>query len=834
MSERTSTEAPTKQFDISRFNIPDVFITDASIAKHVVDQAVQSHHRYWEAIEAMEKHLKGAKPIPPEELRKQSLSWVSNWNFGKGSSKLEQIVAESVGLVRTALAILSPSFRRFKPDSDAEHVLLIHLDDDNTRRVFANKIARVFADTLEKDSRWPSFLNLLEYCSTAFGYSSVTHDQYDWMGNANHTNSVAFEDHSKANDCRCWVVFDTIKADRLYRIWLREKKKEVAEVAEGEKGETTPVSHDGWHINGLEEALYHAFQGQLDFKEGEQKPSTWEDVLDYVSGKGWTVSAIRQNLENVSVAKIYRREMDGMISQTYVAYGNSFASPMVKKAGETNNSPAFSPDFLLFQKTRKEHVRDRLNLIRDSSLSNSGYIQDYRGIGRQLVENSTAYNRLRNGNETKLTLLGQPMFMRGSAANGQPFQLGVTQGFTLLDPNYTLPERQFQFDMRQHMEWMRFEEGEYQRETNHHDPKIQLSSRPNKSEVAAKQQEAAGPKQAKNALKLMDYSSLFGSMIRNLVMLRDKIKAGSPGKATLDYFYDELLYEFRDFLDPNKTEDENKKDIIDLLKALVSINIEPVVDDVDSLTRALQLVTDPIQVNRLERQLFMAMGFSRREIDALRPLITDKLDGGDDEWMAAVENDMFFTTGEVRWSKNQNPLTHLNAHFAKADRVIQNVAQGEDPIKAITFIQNVLRHCQQHMKHMAEHPFFSRYFPRYAEAFKRLVKIVPKLEEVAKQILEQQQAAQQGGQPSAEQQAAMMKAQADIQIKEFQALKKEERTDYLTQVRLRQNQATTEQKERIKEQEHQAKLERQAEMGDLKKQLTMVESALTALTENNG
>lgn len=825
--------ATTNRFDLSKLNIPDVFIVDAKIAKRIVDEAMQSHHTYWNAIEAMEKHLGGAKPVPPAVLEEQGLSWVSNWNYGKGTSKIEQIVAESVSLVRSAIGALVFSFRRFDPDKDGEDSLLIGLEHDQLRGIYSNKIARVFADTLEKDPRFSSYLNLLEYCSVTFGYASVTHDKYDWMGNANHTNSVAFEDESKANDIHCWVVFDTIKADKLYRIWLEEKQKEAAELAEGEKGEFTKVSTDGWHIRGLEEALYHAFKGQFDNDEKDITPNTWEDVLSACQDKGWSSSRIQQNLNNVSIVKIYRRELDGRISQTYVAYGNSYVSPYTQQrtTSTASNAPGFSPEFLLFQKVKKEKVADRINLIRDSGLSSSENIQNYRGIGRQCVENSVAYNRIRNGNETKLTLLGQPMFMRSSSSNGQPFQLGVTHGFTLLDPNYALPDRQFQFDLRQHMEWMRFEEAEYMRDTQHYDPRIQLSSRPNKSEVAAKTEEATSPKAAKNALKMIDYAQLFGNMIKNLVNLEKSLQKDSPGKPSLDYFYDELIYEFQDFLKPGQDRSENINQLQKLLKALISVDVEPAVDDTEALTKSLQLVTDPIQVNRLERMLFMSMGFGRREVDRLRPLITDRLDSGDDEWMAAVENDMFFNTREIQWSKNQNPIVHLNAHYAKAERVIQNVAQGEDPLRAMTFVKNMLVHSIKHLEHMAQHPFFSRFFKRYGEGYRAIGKQIPKLEAVAKQIMEQKKAQQeQGGEMTPE----IMKAQADIRLKEFSAMKKEERTDYLTNVRLKQNEASLEQKRRMQEEEHKAKLNRQAEMSALKSQLAVVESAVKTLTENNG
>src|SRR5690606_1984510 len=104
----------------------------------------------------------------------------------------------------------------------------------------------------------------------------------------------------------------------------------------------------------------------------------------------------------------------------------------------------------------------------------------------------------------KMQFVGAPMF---EAANGQAadkFKVTVSQGMVLLPSSHGLIEKQPSFDIGSHINVLRFEENEYNRDTQHFDATIQgrLTSRPNRGEVQRVTEEVEFTDAAKNNIKL--------------------------------------------------------------------------------------------------------------------------------------------------------------------------------------------------------------------------------------------------------------------------------------------------------------------------------------------
>ena len=814
---------------VDDFTFPKVFISNASVASKIVQEATRSHAGYWDAIRKIEEHLNGKRPIDPETLKKKNIGWAANWNYGSAHAKVESLVARGVLKIYNSLGISQPVFRQFDPTTDSDSPALALLDDKSMRGVMANILSGVFAEAFESDPRSATMINLLEYCSKVFGLAPIVHDNYDWMGSACHPLEVAFEDQTEPGDYRTWVVFDTIKADALYRLWIDSRSEKIAHTEETKNGGDSDFISEGWNLDGLEEALYHAFNGNLEKDEKDVMLSTWEDVLGRFHGSGpnrMSGAMMVLNTENVRIAKIYRRELDGKLTITYIAYNNTFHARDNVSGGYGRTTGMWQPEHLMYQRTKDIDPNRRIDLIRDSGQTPSKFLQDLRGVGKRLVEEGVRRNRLRNGVENKMQILGQPMFIANNQTTGEAFRMGVGSGFTLIDPNFQPIAQQFSFDLRQHMELLRFNEAEHVRDTEAHDSTLQgrLSSRPNKDEVRAKSAEVSAPMRGKDFVKLGDYSSLFMNMLRNLIDLKGKLKNHDPGYESLTYFWRELINAFKDI-----TTDEGE--VMSICKAVVQFQVEPALGDPEAIGQALRMAGNPFEVNRLERQMLLALGFSRREVNRYRPLITERLGNGDDEWMASQENVSFWRTQEVIASKGQNPVVHLTAHYSKGERVVNAVREGEDPVEALKWLANMLAHSERHLQIMSEHPYFSRFFQKFATGYRSLLKIVPNLERVAKERAAALQAQKEGKQgDSGEHQAKIMKAQADIRLKEFAAQKKEERTDHLTEVRRKKDEEMGAFRNRLKEEDHKAKLRRDEEMASLKRQLETLSVAVKQLS----
>jgi len=731
----------------------DDFIKDYSVASKIVDQAVLSHDKYWKLIQACQEHLGGKKPVPPDELKKKGLGWTWNFNYNKGRAKIEKKSSENIAKVAAALSMGYVTFRNSEPEDEKNNVLSFLLDD-NKRSIVASSIGHALYDTLSKESRLSSWLNEIEYPAYAFGYSSMIYDLYDWLPEPIHPLNIAFKPKSKPDNIQQWIIFDVIDAQELYEKWVDAKNESIS----GDQ-----IASSGWSLKGLEDLLIKAFKGKL--KDGKV-PAEWGEVIpEFQENASYFIG----NTDSISIAKIFHKELNKTITEVYIPWSNTWqiAKPGMPVTTVTGNN-------IIFKKNHGAYVQNEyINLIRDSGFTAEGVsIQDLRGIATYAVEDSIRYNRLRNGIGNKMQFVGSPMFEQSHSQAGEKFKVTVSQGFILLPASHNLVEKQPAFDISSHVAVLKFEEGEYTRDTQQYDASIQdrLSNRPNKSEVEQVGAEVAQTEGAKNNIKFRDYATLFLTVLKRLPKVQ--CKETDPGYEGLKRFYSILKKNLSWLI-------KEDKDVNDILECIDSYVLSPVSQNVETIMIASQMAETPFARNRLKRMLLTAKGLPIEEVNITAPLITDKFANMQDNRVAAFENDMFFTTNEVVVSGTDDHIVHLDSHFSKCARVIKGAQQQAlSPIDAFKYLENNLGHCITHIDLLGGNPMYNKLAIEYSNQYKDIARAKDELQKVAEQMMKQQQQQQQQIQldPETEADIAMKNAKvtSDVQRKDWLASQRTE------------------------------------------------------------
>ena len=759
----------------------DDFITSYAIALALVQEAVTSHDSYWKLIKAWQEHIDGKKPNDPETLKKKGMSWASNINFGKARAKIEKGTAESVALVSTAIALGYPSFRN-EEEEDKNDPILSFLADPNRRGIVCSAIGLSLYQTLSRETRLSGWLNQLEYPSYSFGYSVILFNEFDWMPSAVHPLHIAFKPQTKPEDIKAWVTFDVIDAIKLYKKWVTTRKEVRTTITDGEN--TVQIASAGWILEGLEGVLLNAYRGKVN---GNETPESWTQVIpDYINNPSGVIS----QTDSVGIAKLHYMELDGSLTVVYIPWENSWQASE-KTAILLNQSKG--NNIIFKKKYPKFDQKEWVGLIRDSGFTSaSGYIQELRGIAKFAVENSIGYNRLRNGINNKMQFVGSPFFEQG-ASQVEKFKLSVSQGFVLIPSGHSLVTQQPTFDISNHINVLRFEESEYNRDTQQFDASIQgrLTSRPNKGEVQAVSSEVEFLDRAKNVIKFRDYASCLFTVLQRLPT--SKIADGDPGKEGRDRFYQYVKRNLKGIIEIKDNEDVDK-----VLGCIESYTIEAVISDVDSITVALQLCETPFGRNRLKRMLMVAKGFPIEEVNISVPLILDKYSNLSDSRVAAIENDMMFTTNEIILSGGDDHVVHLDSHLAKAERIVMGVKeQALSPVDAFKFLEICLQHCMAHNDMLMAVPAFKDKAEEYQQKISALNQATNQIRIVAEQIMQakQQEASQLQMDPE---------KQAKIALAAQEAQATSQRKDWVIERR-------TEQRERQIDLDHKLK-ERQLEL----------------------
>lgn len=799
-------------------NIDDRQINSAAVAQQFISQAKGSHESYWNVIRESEAHLDGKKPKNPEALKKAGLSWSSNYNFHKAKGRIDQGSNENVGEVMRALALSCIEFRR--PDEDDSESLYF-LQDKVYSEFVATHLCNAFLDMLDGDPRFQDFISRIEYSCFPYGYSPVINESGDdYLGEPTHLLNIAFENRSKVDDIKSWVIFDDIKADKLWRIWRKKKDLAPRLDSDGIGGIQTFV--DYWILEGLESVIFHAYSGVIEKDGKSRSPENWTEVLNEFLKD--PANAITQT-NDVSIGKIWNREINGTYTETYVVTEkcSNTAETSAKSVTASKSGSPSSDGGLLYQRNWPDVKRSSqvLSIIRDSAISADGFIQGLRGIAKYALEDGRRFNRMKNQLQDKLLFAGSPMIAQPSTRSGEKFHIGVHAGFSLMPAGYTFPANQPRFDLQPHILAMQTDEQNYNRETGHFDKTIsnKISSRPTTDEIQKTSSEVARADGAKLNIKFSDYSNMLITMIK----LIPKVKGdGHPtAKDLVKRFYEDLRWNLKDVFVSDKKDKQNKE-IDEIINAVRSFTVEKLAGDIDSLNRSLTMAETPYEINRIERMILLALGHTRREVNRLKPQLFESQTSYHDERVAAVENDMFYRTQEIVYRSTDDPITHLDIHMSKLNRVFEAVKQGEgDAGQAFHYGNNSLQHQQRHIEKLSSNPFFKRKQEKYVTNFRFLLK---QLEQIKKIAVQQADAIKRSRESGEQQQGPSAEELAKIQILEWQALKKEERTNFLTESKTRMIEEKFQRDQQREDQKMLAKLQRDKNASDIKSRLKALDS----------
>lgn len=743
----------------------DDYLDSFEVCQMFCDSAFDAHLVYWKLIDVCEDHIRGKRPKDPAKLKKAGTLWANNWNFLKARSKITGVVFENIDMIKNAITLASPSFNRKNK--------IRSLEKEEDRAIISMKISKVFAECLEQESNFNNWINSIEYPSTSFGFDAVIFDGEDnWMGDPTHPRNIAFEDKTEPENIGGFVIAKSLKAGFLWNKWIAAKKATIREIVDDD--EDTKITSTNWSVDGLESVLWNALSHKVKRSNSNPKGVTnWEDVTQSIRSGSCSIQNYIVNTENVKIAKIFYKELNGKWTETYIPYCNTWQGQ-----SKANSNTA---DKIIYKKHHAKKHQDRIiNLIRDSSFTEGGFISEFRGLAKYTVEDSIRFNRKKNNIEDKLIFSGSPFFEQRNTQQKEAFKITPTAGFTLVKQGFDLIPNQPNFDLNNHLVSMEIDERHFLRETQHQDAKLEgrLTSRPVKDEVIEKSAEVKKSRASKNSLKLADYSKLFLNIIKNLAEVEepDKDDLGYNGYA---YFYEELEYELKDYY--NKEKVDSKEFIKLLIESIVSYEIEPVLSDEEAIGLAISMSETSFARNRLKRMLLMAQGFPRKEIDLIAPLPTDSFRNLRDERVAAIENDMFWTTNEVIITDEDDDIDHLNTHYAKYNSTVQAVQQGRiDIIKAFKYLANLLSHSELHLEVMSRDPFVSKVYEILLNKQNEFTKILAKIKSAAEQ--EANKKAKEEGQIPPEK-------LRELEILEYEKVNKQRRTEELT----KHKQALTEQ-----------------------------------------
>lgn len=730
------------------------FFVNFGIARNYVRSAADSHEKQWRYIDAVEEHLEGKKPMSQAELSRLGMDWAYNFNYHRARGKIERSVSETVAKINNSVSMGYPEFRNSKKE-DEEDTVLSFLVDYNMRGVVASAIGCAFAEMMDRVGGINTFLNKTEYLAYTFGYCPILWPMNDWKGDPIHIRNFAGRPGAEIEDLNEWVVFKTEQAQWLFRQYDRVKSLQPTE-EDGEK-------YQGfWNIEALEKVLVKLYKGKIEKDNQERRPETWAEIQDLYDK---CPSNIVANSSDIRLAKIYYLELDGRITELYIPWNEEFYTQKEATNGEADAEP-----YILYKRKHPASLgsRDILNFIRDSGFTVTGEIAKMRGMGRIAVEDSIRYNRMRNTIGNKSLFSGAPWFQQSSTQSGEKFRVVFSQGFLSMSPGADFIERQPQFNISEHIGLLGFEEREFSENAKQYDPSAssKLSSRPTKDEVQLAQMEANQSKTAKDAVKISDYSQIFGNFIKRMAFTA--MDRNAPNYKGQRLFFDLVKRYIPDYA----KEDE---DVIKILKSVESYSISMVLNDASALMLMINMAETPYARNRARRMLMIANGFSRRDIDIAIPLYTDKYRSMQDDRIAAIENDMLSTTNEVIFQETDDDIVHLDSHYGKLDRITEGVRTGAlDIIIGYKWFLNILSHAQLHLDSMSSDPTMETKAEQYIGRARQYSQTLQQLAYGAnKKMEEQAQAEFRQSQISPKDQAAIQRddatAAANTQRKDAQA-----------------------------------------------------------------
>lgn len=713
-------------------------ISCASDANLFIAGAINSHSEVWKKIDNIEDYLlRCKKPFNQEDLDKAGYDYAANFNYQKGRSKIEGIVLSNVADLMQAVTFLDIEFRSFNKKKDKKPIFGF-LQDEFMKQMIGDELANAFIEAIEYDPNFDVWASTIEYNTFCFGYCPITRDNFTYLGHANHVRSVAFEDRTKLSSINSWICFDALKADFLWR-----KLKDTSGLVSLDRLNEFTIDDDncvdifednGWCESGLREIFLLALKNQTFHKsesDGAIIPiNTWENI-DFVIQK-YGLSCVLGNVNNIFIAKLYYFNEDDEFNEVYVATTGDVQNTMVPSYTGTHKH-------LLYKKNYgKIDQGEVINVIRDYTLTQSEYISELRGSGKIIAEDSLRFDIKKNKIEDKLTIDGLLHISTTNSFQGQSVKLSIGGGVLITEEGVVLNQQKLNLDLNPHILSLNQDQAHFVRETEHLNPSINesLSSRPTKDEVKLKGAEIATEQLRRAPIKLKDYSF---ALYNSLMDLSKKEFLSRGTKKIQDFFFSRIQ-------DAMVSMDFSKDEIKDIISCVQRISLNPVIKDASAIKEAIQIATSSKARNRLLKQFLVALGFNRRDANNYIEIE----DFGTQVSIAALENAAFWKTAEIAFDMGQDHISHLNIHFGKADRVLQGVQQGEDPIQAFTFLSGCLTNTEKHIDAIKSSLFYKNKFKDFYKVhtflvgkFKQLAALIQKMKQQAAQQQQQQQGQQQ-------------------------------------------------------------------------------------------
>jgi hypothetical protein len=745
-------------------------VEDANI---YIRSALLSHATMWDRVNNIEDYtIRMKKPFDESELKTAGLGWVTNFNYGKGKAFIEYNLSQNIADLIRSISFAEVDFVAFDKKKHTTKTSAF-LANDALRQRISYGIVSCFIQALEQDNDFYTWANIVEYNAFMFGRCAITYDEDTYLGYPHHIRNIAYEDHTQMNRIDNFMLFDLMKATHLHHKMMESQG--MATTTHDLCGTVHTFYENGYCKEAMEEVF--KMYCESEFGKGNRKytgldvHSSWESIQNQIQGLGiW--GDILSNLNNLYIGKIFYFDDKSHLIETWVVLTRN----LYAEYSNVNVSSSCCLKHLLYRKDRGVIEQSKIiNIVREFSISTNNYINELTGYGTIIAQTSYQNDVKKCRLEDKLAINGSPFIKETSAYEGQEVGIAVVGGFNILKEGVNLEMAQHRFNLNDQITSLKLDEADFNRDTKGIDPSLNLSSRPSSDEVQAAQQNASAARASRIPIKLSDYSVTLREALLNLSSNNFEGASNIRIKTVRAKFFDELKKEFLDL----DIEDDEFDDVIKHITFLV---LNPVNNNIAALKEAMAMAGSSESRTRLKKMYLAALGFSRKDIWEMVQIE----DYGTQTSIAALENAAFVNTAEIAWGPEQDHISHLNIHYAKADRIMQGVSQGEDLVRAFNELVNLLTNTDKHVNFLETQPFYADHYNTFKDIQKffedkarMLAQEVEKIKQQAAQA--QQQAAQEGGQGGG-QPPISPKDQADMYNDRLKTMDKIKRTNEQSQL----------------------------------------------------
>jgi len=776
------------------------YFNSYAIAKQAVDDSVEAHSSLVKMYDRHEKYFAGETSKTLEERKKSGLGWMDCWNYGKASQMIKSLVMRNVEAFRESLFLSSPKFYPYKSSMGKEMMIL---DDVNLTKVIGDCISSCLSTALEADSRTGEFIRSIEYPSLTFGWCAVQCRNNDWLPEVFHPRHITFPTGTRVSDIRRWFTYTTINAADLYNIWVTKRREETEKSEDGSTGDELHIASN-YVLEGIEEALWVAFSDKYDAQGNPTSQyKSWSDIIQNFNDNS---QYIIQNSHDIYICKIFNRELDKTISETWIAYN--------KEAQETKHQTAH----LMFKKNHgSKGIDDVLVIVKDSGFTDDGKIVKLGGISKMAVQDGLRYDNMRNMVQNKAKVVGMPYLQTNNAKDDVTNKIKVTGGFGVLMDGASFVEHQPSFDISSHIQLLNHHEQEYRNLTDEYndDPTRKLSSRPTKGEIGVASASTSSMQNAKFQVKLPDYAKIVLMLLNGLC--EAEMEDGDAGYKSQKLFFDELINKLTIYGFSTKSQ------CIKLIKKIAVMPVDYYGMPLDTLRSLMAIAETPQSRIRVKRLMLVRMGIPRSEIDLHAPYEASGYRSFEDDALIAIENNMFTTTDDVVYSDSHDPIMHASGHLQKAVEIFESVQNDEvDVINAFKIVSNILVHNEKHINYIKGHPFYSIRYEEFANAQKVQTRNALDLKVIAEKEMrnraQRQQEQEQVQQPD---QVEETKAR----VLQERAIQKAQRDEFLTMQRMRTKEAQREFGNQLKVKDQEFSMELREREAAQKNRIMLLQSA---------